>query len=77
MSKFYGRVQGNRGEATRCGHNHIKTSAQSWNGSVITELTYDENNNLMVSISTSTESSGYGRQIFYGTFDEYISKLQA
>ena len=77
MAKFYGSVVGNRGEAARCGHSRIKTAAQSWNGSIVTELTYDEDNNLMVSICTSEGSTSLGRQIFYGTFDEYVAKLKA
>lgn len=75
MSKFYGTIQGGRGAATRTGHKGIKACAQSYQGSVITELSYD-NDKLMVSISVDTnESTTYGRQIFYGTFDEYIEKL--
>ena len=77
MAKFYGSVVGNRGEATRCGHSRIKASAQSWNGSIVTELTYDEKNNLMVSICAGEGSTSLGSQIFYGTFEEYIAKLKA
>jgi hypothetical protein len=76
MSKFYGSVQGNRGAATRGGYNIIKTSAQSYDGSVITELTYEEDI-LMVRVSTDEGSSSYGSTIFYGTFDEFVNKLKA
>ncbi len=78
MSTFYGMVQGNRGAATRGGSkvSGFKATAQSWNGSVITELSYDENDQLMVNVSYSTGSSCYGTTIFYGTFDEYIMKLR-
>lgn len=77
MSKFYGMVQGHRGAATRGGHRSIKAAAQSYDGSVITELTYNDENKLMVSICVGVnESTAYGRQIFYGTFEEYIEKLQ-
>jgi hypothetical protein len=76
MSKFYGSVQGNRGAATRGGYNRIKTSAQSYDGSVITELTYEENT-LMVRVSTDKGSSPYGSTIFYGTFEEFVNKLKA
>ena len=77
MAKFYGSVVGNRGEATRLGHSRIKTAARSWDGSVVTELTYNENNELMVCVSTADYSSSLGTQIFYGTFDEFINKLKA
>ena len=75
MAKFYGSIQGNRGEATRMGHSSIKSSVQSYDGSVITYLSY-EGDKLMVEVCTSDESSSYGRRIFYGTFDEFISKLE-
>lgn len=76
MSKFYGQVFGGRGTATRCGHRFIKTSVQSYDGSVQTELSY-EGDELMVRVSTATESSCYGSTIFYGTFEEFVSKLKA
>ena len=75
MSKFYGSVRGERGPATRGGHHSITTTAQSYDGSIITELSYNYADELMVNISVSNESTTYGRQIFYGTFDEYIDKL--
>ena len=76
MSKFYGQVFGGKGTATRCGHRFIKTSAQSYGGSVQTELSY-EGDELMVRVSTDSGSSSYGSTIFYGTFDEFVSKLKA
>lgn len=75
MSKFYGSVQGNRGAATRGGHSMIKTSAQSWDGSIINYLSY-EDDKLMVEVCVSNESSSYGRRIFYGTFEEFVNKLE-
>ena len=79
MSTFYGMVKGNRGAATRGGSraSGFKSSAQSFDGSVITHLSYNEKDELMVTIETSEESSCYGRRIFYGTFAEYIAKLEA
>ena len=78
MATFYGSIKGGRGEATRCGtkNSGIKASVQSWNGSVISELSYDEDK-LMVRVSTSTGSSSLGTQIFYGTFEEFVNKLKA
>ena len=76
MSKFYGQVFGGRGTATRCGHRFIKTSVQSYDGSVQTELSYNEDE-LMVRVSTTPESSSYGSTIFYGTFEEFVNKLKA
>jgi hypothetical protein len=75
MSKFYGSVLGHHSPVTRTGHHSIKTTAQSYDGSVITELSYNMDNQLMVSISVDKGSVTHGRQIFFGTFDEYIDKL--
>lgn len=79
MSKFYGSIQGNRGAATRGGSraSGIKGSCQSHDGSVITYLDYDGNDNLMVTIEVSDKSSSYGSRIFCGTFEEFINKLKA
>ena len=38
MSKFYSSIQGERGEATRCGHREIRASAQSFDGSIIVSM---------------------------------------
>jgi hypothetical protein len=76
MAKFYGSIQGNRGAATRCGHSRIKTSVQSYDGSVIVEMNYNDNE-LMVCVSAASISTSYGSPIFYGTFEEFISKLKA
>jgi hypothetical protein len=76
MAKLYGSIQGNRGAATRMGSSLMKSSVQSYDGSVITYMSY-EDDKLMVEICVSNESSAYGRRIFYGTFEEYIAKLEA
>jgi hypothetical protein len=78
MSAFYGMVQGNRGAATRGGSraSGFKATAQSYDGSVITELSYGKDDTVMVTISVNKESAPYGTRIFYGTFDEFVNKLQ-
>lgn len=77
MSKFYGTLEGaGKTAATRRGFTSIKASAQSWDGSVQTELTYEEDT-LMVRVSTDKGSSSYGSTIFYGTFEEFVNKLKA
>ena len=44
MSHFYGTVQGNRGQGTRCGTkaSGMDVTAASWNGAIETELYVDE-----------------------------------
>ena len=76
MSKFYGSIQGSRGAATRCGYSRIKTSAQSWDGSVITELSYNNDDQLMVDISIDEGSSAYGHRVWYGTMEEFVAQLK-
>ena len=79
MSVFYATIQGNRGPATRQGSaaSGIKVAAQSYDGSVITSLSYDHDDRLMVRVSVSDESSSYGDTIFRGTFGEFKQKLQS
>lgn len=76
MSAFYGTVTGNaKTEATRRGHNEIKVSAQSWNGSVITRLYYN-GDNLNVELQISDDSSIHGYTYFNGTIEELKNKLK-
>lgn len=44
MAHFRGTVSGARGEASRLGHkaSGMRVEAQSWQGKVVTVLTYDE-----------------------------------
>jgi hypothetical protein len=82
MAKLYGSIQGCRGAATRCGTSLMKASVQSYDGSVITYMSYDKNQNnpkeekLMVEVCVSDCSSAYGNRIFYGTFEEFVNKLE-
>ena len=72
MSKFYGMVRGNRGASTRGGsaNSGFKATAQSYDGSIITCLDYDQNNNLKVRIELADGSTTYGDVAFSGTFEE-------
>ena len=72
MSKFYGMVRGNRGASTRGGsaNSGFKSTAQSYDGSVITCLDYDQNDNLKVRIELAEGSTTYGDVAFSGTFEE-------
>ena len=81
MSAFYGTVEGQRGPATRCGSrgSDIKTAAQSWNGSVIINLHYeewdDDESPLMVEVRTDNGSSAYGHLIWDGSFESFVELL--
>lgn len=73
MSEFYGMVEGNRGIGTRCGtaSSGIKSSVQSWGGSVQMCLRYNLRGELMLEVSTSNGSSFYGNTIFRGSLDQF------
>jgi hypothetical protein len=77
MAKFYGQVGGNRGVATRTGSSNIKTAAQSYDGSIITKLSYNSENKLMVEICADDYSTSYGVRVFYGTYEEFINKIKS
>ena len=76
MAKFYGTLKGSRGEATRLGSSDIKVAARSYDGSLITDMKYDERGELTVRLSASKGSSSYGDTIFYGTLEDLINKLK-
>lgn len=76
MAKFMGQVNGGKGTASRLGYNSIRSSVQSWDGSISMCLTYNDNNELMVRCEVAEgESSFYGTTIFCGTFKEFVEKL--
>ena len=77
MSKFYGTVRGHSpSEATRRGHDFITAAAQSWNGSVITRLSY-AGDKLMVTVCVEEGSTALGTHVlFCGTFDEFKAQLR-
>ena len=78
MASFYGEVRGNRGIAYRVGSraSGIKVSAQSFNGSIIVKLDYNEAGELIAKISVDkTDSANCGDTIFRGTIEELCAKL--
>lgn len=75
MSKLYGSIQGNRGAATRTGSSMMKSSVQSYDGSVINYLSYN-GDQLMIEVCVAEGSSSYGSRVFYGTFEEFVKKLE-
>jgi hypothetical protein len=75
MARFYGSVQGDRGEATRLGHRQLHVSARSWEGSVSIDLRYDHvTDEVHVLIATSKgESTSHGRDcLFMGRLSELV-----
>ncbi len=76
MIRFWGKVVGRRSEAVRSGHNTIKAAAMSHRGSVITELSFNEKDELMIEIRTAEEKTSFGSLKFFGTFEEFVNKLK-
>lgn len=79
MAKFYGQVEGMaQTVATRRGGEYIRSSAQSWDGSVTVRLDYDDNEVLKVELNLC-KGSGMGGDYdlprFYGTMDELIEMI--
>jgi hypothetical protein len=66
MARFYGSIQGDRGEATRLARSPsgLRASAQTWNGSVVTTV-YGKDGEDYVRIAVSGGSSAYGDHILY------------
>ena len=75
MAKFYGSIQGDKGAATRMGHSSISSSVQSYNGSLISYMSY-VGDKLMLELCVSDGSSATGRTIFYGAFEEFVNKFE-
>lgn len=78
MSATYCTCQGMRGQRTaRGGRNGVDASVQSYQGSVITRLYLDDNDQPIVTISTSDRSTScWGDQRFSGTIKQLESVFQ-
>lgn len=80
MSKFYGTVSGmSQTDATRRGGRDITVSAQSWDGSQVTRLYYNDKDELCIQIGISHDSTSsfWGAATVYdGTFAEYEKILR-
>lgn len=81
MATFYGSIRGNRGTATKGGSfaSGYKATAQSWDGSIIVYLDYNEKKELTVRLGTSdtsSTSSDWKTPEFNGTFEELKNLLQ-
>ena len=77
MAKFFGTVQGGRGKATRLGHSDLKATAQSYDGSIVTQL-YEEDGVTFASIYVSPDSTQVGQHRLYrgpikGLFSDQVN----
>lgn len=77
MAKFFATAWGDRGPVHRTSNHSMTTACQSYDGSIITELSYDkETGKLMVDISTSEDKTIYGKRLWYGSFEDFVKQLQ-
>ncbi len=80
MSKFYGQIQGQATTiASRRGsaNSHIKASVQSYDGSIITELYYGDDDELRIRVEHAEGSSFSGHPIYDGTVDGMVLALHS
>jgi hypothetical protein len=82
MSMYYGTVQGNRGEATRCGsiNSGIMATAQSWEGSVMVRMyTRDETGTTMCEIVAGRGSTAYpkGNTLYHGPLAKLLETVSS
>lgn len=82
MATFYGQVFGSAKTSASGGGTYasgLRTSAQSYEGSVIVELTLPEdsdgNRELMVEVQVNSNTASRGKSLFYGTLDEFCQKV--
>lgn len=79
MSKFYGQVDGMSSTvASRRGSTYIKSSAQSYDGSVVVKLNYNSDGDLIVRVgAVKDESTSELKGVeFVDTFDKFVELLQ-
>lgn len=77
MAKFYGQVSnGTHTTVSRRGFSYIRSSAQSWDNSIITTLHYNDNDELIVNLEIADGSEMYGTTVFSGTIEELKEKLK-
>ena len=73
MSHFYGTLNGNRGEATRCGSkgSGLTTYCASWSGAVVCHAWHDEQTGTdMVRVELAPwRGVGVHRQLYSGPID--------
>lgn len=74
MSHFYGKVQGNRGEGTRCGTkgSGMQTHTAGWQGAISTYVYYDEKtqqDRFEVALIPWQGSGGWSRSLVKGILD--------
>lgn len=71
MAALYGRLQGSRGQATRCGTDVIRTTVETWEGQVTVILERDGT----FSVGLGQKGS-YGRTIVSGNVNDQSANVE-
>ena len=80
MDTFRGKIKGAAyGDGTRIGtvESGIESALQSWSGSIITKMNYDEFGQLIIDVEVSPTCNTWGTPIFKGTIQEFMIKLMS
>lgn len=73
MSKLYGTVKGQaRTKATRRGSSEIRASVQSWKGSIIMEMYYDNDDVLSLRVEKADGSKIKGECIYDDSVERFV-----
>lgn len=81
MATFYGQVFGSAKTSASRGGTYasgLRTFAQSYEGSVIVELTLPEDgdgNRELIEVQVNSNTASRGKSLFYGTLDEFCQKV--
>lgn len=71
MARFYGTVQGSRGEVTRIGHKSMDTYCASWKGAIRCHAYIDDNGRDMVLVEkVRWQGQGENKVLYYGEIGE-------
>ena len=80
MKTFYGQVEGmanTRAARTGSRASHIRSSVQSKERSVITELYFDNADVLKLRVEVANGTRFHGDRVFDGPVDDFVRKLEA
>lgn len=73
MARFYGTVQGSRGEATRLGHSELYVTAQSFSGDIVVKMHRGKDDIDRVHIYARDHSGGgYGHTLYQGAVKDIL-----
>ena len=78
MSHFCGKLQGGRGEATRCGHktSGIHTVAASWSGAIAVHVEHVDGEDIAEVRMNPWHGNGVSKVLYRGPVGEYKNEVE-